>query len=220
MVSLTAIEAKMQAIWPDVPQAVVAVPDKKKGEQLVLFTTLPKLERKPLADALKREGATDLMIPKTILHVEALPLLGSGKTDYVQSETAWLWTRLWHKRPRDSDESVTMRLAKIAERVEGLGSDKWAVHVEGKERRVAGEELIFLSIGEPDLPPAPAILDVAARQMKAGRTKYSGGNGEQEMLETLGAFYTKQTGRRISADSVHLPARHANRSGDCFPVDH
>lgn len=99
-----------------------------------------------------------------------------------------------------------MRLAKIAERVEGLGSDKWAVHVEGKQRRAAGEELIFLSIGEPDLPPAPAILDVAAAQMKAGRTKYSGGNGEQEMLDTLGAFYTKQTGRKITADQfIFLP---------------
>ena len=69
-----------------------------------------------------------------------------------------------------------MRLAKIADRVAGLGSDKWAVHFEGKQRRDAGEELIFLSIGEPDLPPAGAILDVAAKQMKAGRTRYSGGS--------------------------------------------
>lgn len=83
MVSLTAIEAKLQTLWPDAAQAVVAVPDKKKGEQLVLFTTLPKLDRKQLADGLKREGATELMIPKTIVQVEALPLLGSGKTDYV-----------------------------------------------------------------------------------------------------------------------------------------
>jgi acyl-[acyl-carrier-protein]-phospholipid O-acyltransferase / long-chain-fatty-acid--[acyl-carrier-protein] ligase len=83
MVSLSGIESKLQAVWPEVPQAVVAVPDKKKGEQLVLFTTLPKLDRKQLADGLKREGATELMTPKTIVQVETLPLLGSGKTDYV-----------------------------------------------------------------------------------------------------------------------------------------
>ena len=83
MVSLTAIEAKLQIAFPDVPQAVVAVPDKKKGEQLVLFTTLAKVDRKMIGDALRREGANDLMVPKTIVQCESLPLLGSGKTDYV-----------------------------------------------------------------------------------------------------------------------------------------
>ena len=83
MISLTAIEAKLQAAFPEVPQAVVAVPDKKKGEQLVLFTMLPKADRKMISDALRREGASDLMVPKTIVQMEALPLLGSGKTDYV-----------------------------------------------------------------------------------------------------------------------------------------
>ena len=32
-----------------------------------------------------------------------------------------------------------MRYAKITERLEGLGSDKWAVHIEGKHREAAGE---------------------------------------------------------------------------------
>ena len=90
-----------------------------------------------------------------------------------------------------------MRYAKISERVSGLGSDKWAVHFEGKQRRDSGESLIFLSIGEPDLAPASAILDVAAQQIKAGRTRYSDGNGEPPLLEALAKHYTKQTGRKI-----------------------
>jgi acyl-[acyl-carrier-protein]-phospholipid O-acyltransferase/long-chain-fatty-acid--[acyl-carrier-protein] ligase len=83
MVSLTAVETMLQKAFPEVPQAVVAVPDKKKGEQLVLITTLPKADRKMIADGLKREGATELMIPKSIILQESLPLLGSGKMDYV-----------------------------------------------------------------------------------------------------------------------------------------
>ncbi len=83
MVSLTAIEAKLQKLYPDLAHAVVAVPDKKKGEQLVLFTTLSKPDRKDIAHGLKQEGANELMVPKTIVAVPALPLLGSGKTDYV-----------------------------------------------------------------------------------------------------------------------------------------
>src|SRR5882724_6923369 len=99
-----------------------------------------------------------------------------------------------------------MRLAKIADRVSGLGSDKWAVHFEGRQRHAAGEDMIFLSIGEPDLPPPTAILDVAAKQMKAGRTKYSGGNGEAPLLASLARHYTRQTGRPISPDQfLFLP---------------
>ncbi|MGL4526365.1 MAG: AMP-binding protein, partial [Aestuariivirga sp.] len=83
MVSLSSVESKLQAAFPDQQAAVVAVPDAKKGEQLVLFTTDAKLERKTLSDALKAAGATELMIPKTIIAVKELPVLGSGKTDYV-----------------------------------------------------------------------------------------------------------------------------------------
>ncbi len=93
-----------------------------------------------------------------------------------------------------------MRFAKITDRVAGLGSDKWAVHFEGKLRRAAGEKVIFLSIGEPDLPPAAAILDVAAKRMKEGRTKYSGGNGEEPLLNALSRHYTRQTGRVITPE--------------------
>lgn len=83
MVSLTALEAKLQQLYKDTVHAVVAAPDAKKGEQLVMFTTLEKPDRKEIATGLKGLGCSDLMIPKTIVQVEALPVLGSGKTDYV-----------------------------------------------------------------------------------------------------------------------------------------
>ena len=83
MVSLTAIEAKLQQLYPDLAHAVVALPDKKKGEQLVMFTSLENPDRKKIADGMKSLGANDLMVPKSIFQIEKLPLLGSGKTDYV-----------------------------------------------------------------------------------------------------------------------------------------
>ena len=83
MVSLTAIEMKLQAAFADGAHAVVAVPDQKKGEQLVLVTTDAMLDRKRVSDGLKQHGASDLMVPRNILHMPALPVLGSGKTDYV-----------------------------------------------------------------------------------------------------------------------------------------
>ncbi len=83
MVSLTAVETKLLEAFPGENFAVVAIPDEKKGEQLILFTTMAQPERAVIAEGLKSRGASDLMIPKVLVHLDEIPLLGSGKTDYV-----------------------------------------------------------------------------------------------------------------------------------------
>jgi arginine:pyruvate transaminase len=93
-----------------------------------------------------------------------------------------------------------MKLASIATRLSSLGSEKWSVHIEGKRRRTAGEKLIFLSIGEPDLPPPQCLLDVARTNIKIGRLGYSPGSGEINLCRSLARYYTQQTGREIGVD--------------------
>jgi arginine:pyruvate transaminase len=91
-----------------------------------------------------------------------------------------------------------MKYADITERLASLGSEKWAVHIEGRQLAAKGQKVIFLSIGEPDLPPPEAVLDVARKNIRHGRLRYAGGQGEAVVLEALSRFYTKQTGRPIS----------------------
>lgn len=95
-----------------------------------------------------------------------------------------------------------MRFAAITDRLAGLGSDKWHVHLEGKRRLMAGEPMLMLSIGEPDFPTPPEILEVARERMYAGRTRYSNGRGEPEVLKALAAHYSKRTGRQIKEDQI------------------
>ncbi len=83
MVSLTAIEMKLQQLYPDNSFGVVGAPDPKKGEQLICYTTLAKPDRKEIATGLKGLGCTELMIPKIYEHMPELPVLGTGKTDYI-----------------------------------------------------------------------------------------------------------------------------------------
>ncbi len=99
-----------------------------------------------------------------------------------------------------------MRFAKITGRLSGLGAEKWAVHIEGRRRAALGREVIFLSIGEPDAPPPAAIMDVAAQQMRAGRTRYAEGRGEANARRALSRLYTRQTGRAINENQfIYLP---------------
>ena len=83
MISLAAVEAKLQQVFADGQHAVVAVPDARKGEQLVMFTTAESLDAKAVGDGLKSAGATSLQLPRTVIAMAELPLLGSGKTDYM-----------------------------------------------------------------------------------------------------------------------------------------
>lgn len=83
MVSLPAVEALASSLWSDADNAVVSRPDPKKGEQLVLFTTQKNANAKTLQEYGKGQGATELMLPREIRVLDALPVLGTGKLDYV-----------------------------------------------------------------------------------------------------------------------------------------
>ncbi|MBU4528410.1 MAG: AMP-binding protein [Hoeflea sp.] len=86
MISLGAIEMLVQKLWPEDFHAAVAVQDSRKGERIVLVTTkLPAL-REELREYSRRFGATDLMVPGEIVNVAQIPVLGSGKTDYVTAQ--------------------------------------------------------------------------------------------------------------------------------------
>jgi len=82
MISLGAIEA---AIAPSVPEdaevAATALPDERKGEQIVLLYTGDVTEAQ-LKAVLDESGLPSLMWPSAFLRVDSIPKLGSGKSDF------------------------------------------------------------------------------------------------------------------------------------------
>lgn len=83
MVSLTAAEDIAVAVWPDSRHAVVAMPDGKKGERLLLVTDRSDAAVARLLEHAKAQGLPELAVPRRILKVPEVPVLGTGKTDYV-----------------------------------------------------------------------------------------------------------------------------------------
>ncbi|MBI1683728.1 AMP-binding protein [Caulobacter hibisci] len=83
MVSLTAAEDLAVAVWPNGRHAVISMPDKKKGEKLILVTDCQNATAAPLVAHAQAIGAPELAVPRKILKVTQVPVLGSGKTDYV-----------------------------------------------------------------------------------------------------------------------------------------
>lgn len=83
MVSLTAAESLVACVYPDYAHAVVSVPDQKKGEALVLVTEHKKADAAEIIRQAQKQGASELMVPRKIKVVDKIPVLGTGKTDYV-----------------------------------------------------------------------------------------------------------------------------------------
>lgn len=86
MVSLAAIE---QALTPlCYPAHVVAVrrPDPHKGEHIILLSNAPQLTKQQVAHALRQAGFSELTLPKTLILVDHIPLLGTGKINYPEVE--------------------------------------------------------------------------------------------------------------------------------------
>ncbi|WP_275788500.1 pyridoxal phosphate-dependent aminotransferase [Pararhizobium gei] len=85
-----------------------------------------------------------------------------------------------------------MRYSSITDRLADLGSEKWALHMRARQMQAAGTDIIQLTIGEPDMPPAAELLAEAQRAMNAGRYRYSNGRGEPSVVNALTARYAKR----------------------------
>jgi acyl-[acyl-carrier-protein]-phospholipid O-acyltransferase / long-chain-fatty-acid--[acyl-carrier-protein] ligase len=84
MISLEVVERIAATASPGFAHAASTRADSAKGEALVLFTTDPALRRDQLSAAARSSGAPELAVPRVIQCIDEIPLLGTGKTDYVQ----------------------------------------------------------------------------------------------------------------------------------------
>ena len=83
-VSLPMIEELVAANMP--PQAVcaaVSVPDARKGERIVVYHNIPGAQIQHIRESMKEQGHSPIYMPSELRYAEKLPLLGSGKVDYV-----------------------------------------------------------------------------------------------------------------------------------------
>jgi acyl-[acyl-carrier-protein]-phospholipid O-acyltransferase/long-chain-fatty-acid--[acyl-carrier-protein] ligase len=87
MISLEAVERIAYHAAPGHQHAATIELVSQSGESTVLFSTDPRLDRVALQKAARELGAQELAVARRVVHVTSVPLLGSGKTDYVTLNT-------------------------------------------------------------------------------------------------------------------------------------
>lgn len=93
MVSLAAVEEWIDKLWPDIKQGVIVVESELKGEQLTLVTEKKDAKMQDIITFFRANGLSELWVPKTIIVMQHVPLLGSGKFDYVTARETVLGMR-------------------------------------------------------------------------------------------------------------------------------
>ena len=84
MISLDAVEKSAAQCFKTEGNAAVNLPDQRKGEKIILYTVCKDARKQELRQWMQEAGQTMLALPARVIIIEQLPLLGSGKTDYVR----------------------------------------------------------------------------------------------------------------------------------------
>jgi aspartate/methionine/tyrosine aminotransferase len=95
-----------------------------------------------------------------------------------------------------------MKFSPLVKRISGEGADAWLTHYAALAARDRGEDVIILSVGDPDLDTPPAVVAKAIERLQAGDTHYCPAPGRRTVREAIAAAHTKRTGQSANADNV------------------
>ncbi len=92
--------------------------------------------------------------------------------------------------------------SEVSHRLEQDGPDLWQVHTDALAKLAAGEDIIMMSVGDPDLPTIERIIEHAVTSLYRGRTHYSPGMGELNLRQTVADIETQASGKVTTPDEV------------------
>jgi arginine:pyruvate transaminase len=95
-----------------------------------------------------------------------------------------------------------VQFSALADRLAGRGAGAWNVHREAARRRAAGEDVIVLTIGDPDQRPPEAVVAATVAALHRDHTGYAPILGQTEVRAAIAARIARRTGRPCAADNV------------------
>ena len=95
-----------------------------------------------------------------------------------------------------------MKYASMVNRLDTAAAYAWAIHDKARKRQLNGEDIILLSVGDPDFDTPQAITQAAINSLKAGRTHYGFFAGEPALRQAIADRHAEFTGQIVSVDQV------------------
>ena len=95
-----------------------------------------------------------------------------------------------------------MKYSNLVERISGDGADAWKTHYAASSAHDRGEDVIILSVGDPDLDTPQPVLERAIEALRSGDTHYTAVTGREPLREAIAAAHRGRTGQAAETANV------------------
>jgi len=95
-----------------------------------------------------------------------------------------------------------MKYSNFTDRIDGEGAAAWDIHNRAVEKSRQGEDVIILSMGDPDFDTPPAIIEAAVDSLRAGDTHYTDFTGEPALRNAIASLHKNTTGQVVNNDNI------------------
>ncbi len=95
-----------------------------------------------------------------------------------------------------------MKFSPLVKRISGEGADAWRTHYEAAAARDRGEDVIVLSIGDPDISAPEPVIERAIERLRAGDTHYTAAAGREALRAAIARGHSERTGQVVQPDNV------------------
>lgn len=95
-----------------------------------------------------------------------------------------------------------MRFSTLTERVKGEAADAWDLHYLANQAKQRGEDVIVLSVGDPDFATPEPVVEKALQAMREGDTHYTSISGHESLREIIAERHQARTGQLVDAHNV------------------
>jgi aspartate/methionine/tyrosine aminotransferase len=95
-----------------------------------------------------------------------------------------------------------MKFSPLVDRVKGESVAAWTIHYQAREAQLRGEDVIVLSIGDPELETPAPVLERAIETLRAGDIRYTPAAGRLSLRAAIAQAHTRRTGQAVDADNV------------------
>jgi len=95
-----------------------------------------------------------------------------------------------------------MKFPPLVDRIKGESVAAWTIHGEAREAQLRGEDVIVLSIGDPELETPAPVLERAIEALRGGDIRYTPAAGRHALRQAIAQTHERRTGQAVSAENV------------------
>ena len=103
-----------------------------------------------------------------------------------------------------NEPGTSLEVSSFTDRISGEGAEAWEIHAEANRAKARGEDVIVLSVGDPDFATPAPVVSCAIDALNNGDTHYAATAGRDELRQAIATDFSSRTGVATDIDNVFV----------------